>query len=55
MKTKDTTYIYLAFIAILCYNGFLIRRDHELLKAHDSSVIQFCQQQAHWHPDCNKK
>lgn len=44
-----TTYIFLAFVAILGYNAFLIKRDHQLFKAYDA-----CQQFTH-HPDCPPK
>jgi hypothetical protein len=43
-----TTYIFLAFIAILGYNAFLAKRDTQLMKAHDA-CIQFTH-----HPDCPK-
>jgi hypothetical protein len=42
------TYIYLAFIAILMWNGFLIKRDQELFKAHDNPCALLPQP----HPDC---
>lgn len=44
-----TSYIFLAFIAILGYNAFLIKRDVQLLKVHD-----VCEQFTH-HPDCPHK
>lgn len=31
-----TSYIYLGVIAILMWNGLLIKRDHELFKAHSA-------------------
>lgn len=40
------TYIYLTFVAILCYTSFLSQRDHQLLKAYDA-----CLKYTH-HPDC---
>lgn len=40
MNSKEITYIFLAFIAILLYNSFLIRRDNELFKAYDVKVSQ---------------
>lgn len=43
-----TTYIFLAFIGILMWNAFLIKRDVQLFKAHDA-----CAQFTH-HPDCPK-
>jgi hypothetical protein len=41
-----TSYIFLAFVAILGWNAFLIHRDAELFKAYDTC--------AHYtnHPDC---
>jgi hypothetical protein len=44
-----TSYIFLAFIGILMWNGMLIKRDAELFKAHDA-----CVQFTH-HPDCPQK
>lgn len=46
-----TSYIYLGVIAILMWNGMLIKRDQELFKAHDT-----CARFTH-HPSCphNKK
>jgi len=41
-----TTYIFLAFIAILGYTTFLGKRDQQLLKQYDA-----CLQFTH-HPDC---
>lgn len=41
------TYIYLAFIAILMYNGMLAKRDQDLFKAYDRA----CAQQPH-NPNC---
>ena len=37
-----TSYIFLAFIAILGYNTFLIKRDIELLKIYDQQQSQYC-------------
>jgi hypothetical protein len=34
MKSTTITYIFLAFIAILGYNAFLIKRDAEMFKAY---------------------
>jgi hypothetical protein len=34
MNSKTTTYIFLAFIAILGWNAFLIKRDDALYKAY---------------------
>lgn len=42
-----TTYIYLAFITILMYNGMLAKRDQDLFKAYDRA----CAQQPH-NPNC---
>ena len=43
-----TTYIFLAFIAILLYNGVLANRDKELFKAYDKVCAELPQP----HPDC---
>jgi hypothetical protein len=34
MKSKEVTYIFLAFIAILGWNAFLIQRDDKLFQAY---------------------
>jgi len=41
-----TSYIFLAFVAILGWNVFLIQRDRELFKAYNA-----CAHYTH-HPDC---
>jgi hypothetical protein len=43
------TYLYLGVIAILMWNGLIIKRDQELFKAYDA-----CTQFTH-HPDCPYK
>lgn len=43
-----TTYIFLAFIAILMYNGMLAKRDAELFKAYD----KVCAELPKSHLDC---
>lgn len=51
-----TSYIFLAFIAILGWNAFLIQRDQKLYDTYygkQTPKEHYCQQQAHWHPDCN--
>jgi hypothetical protein len=48
MKSKEVTYIFLAFIAILMWNGVLIKRDQQLFKAYD----QACAALPSPHPDC---
>lgn len=56
MKTKITTFVFLAFIAILGWNAFLIKRDDSLYKLHTTEYSpkeQYCKYQAGWHPDCN--
>lgn len=65
MNSKQVTYVFLAFIAILGWNAFLIQRDDKLFKAyyHQKAQVEqkqqltakehFCKQQAGWHPDCN--
>jgi hypothetical protein len=68
MNYKNTTYIFLAFIAILGWNAFLIQRDKKMFDAYDkalrierlktlpsSSLKTWCERQAGWHPDCNSK
>jgi hypothetical protein len=42
-----TSYWFLGVIAILMWNGVLIKRDQELFKAYD----QVCAEQPH-HPNC---
>jgi len=42
-----TTYIFLAVIGILMYNGMLAKRDQDLFKAYDRA----CAQQPH-NPNC---
>lgn len=37
-----TSYIFLAFIAILGYNAFLIKRDSELFKFYDQTQPEYC-------------
>ena len=46
MKSTTITYIFLAFIGILGYNAFLIKRDAEMFKAYYPKT---CQQ------DCNQE
>jgi hypothetical protein len=48
MKSKNITYTFLAFIAILMFNGMLIKRDAELFKAYDKVCAELPQP----HPDC---
>jgi hypothetical protein len=48
MKSTQITYAFLAFIAILMYNAFLIQRDAKLFKAYD----QACATLHQFHPDC---
>jgi hypothetical protein len=43
-----TPYIFLAFIAILMWNGAMIKRDQELFKAYD----KICAELPSPHPDC---
>lgn len=38
-----TSYIFLAFIAILMWNGILIKRDQELFKAYDKACAELPQ------------
>jgi hypothetical protein len=66
MKSKTVTYIFLAFIAMLVWNSFLIKRDQKMFDAYDNAVAnkrlknppsnstqKWCKKQAGWHPDCN--
>lgn len=68
MKSKEITYIFLAVIAILGWNSFLIQRDKKLFDAYEqkaaierlknptySANSNFCKNQTGWHPDCNIK
>jgi len=49
-----TTYIFLAFIAILGYNAFLAKRDVQLLQNAETLKERYCAHQAPKnHPDCN--
>ena len=43
-----STYIFLGVIAILLYNGLLIKRDQQLFKAYDKVCAELPQP----HPDC---
>jgi hypothetical protein len=38
MNSKTITYIFLAFIAILGWNSFLIKRDKKMFDAYDKAV-----------------
>ena len=49
MKSNQITFIFLAFIGILMYNGMLIKRDVELFKAYDKA----CTELSFSHPHCN--
>jgi len=55
MKSTQIIYIFLAFIAILMWNGFLIQRDTQLFNSynHETAKEKYCKNLAHWHPDCN--
>ena len=68
MNSKTITYFFLAFIATLGWNVFLIKRDQNLFDSYEkqavaeqsknptaSSIKSWCNQQAGWHPDCNSK
>ena len=46
MNSKSITYIFLAFIAVLGWNVFLIQRDQKMFAAYDKQVKEFCKQQA---------
>ena len=43
-----TSYIFLAVIAIIMYNGMLIQRDKQMFKAYDKVCAELPQP----HPDC---
>lgn len=43
-----TTYVFLAVIAIIMYNGMLAKRDAELFRAYDKVCAELPQP----HPDC---
>jgi len=55
MKSKEVSFIFLAFIGVLMWNGFIIKRDKELFDAYNQPTPKerYCMQQAKWHPDCN--
>lgn len=48
MKSTQFTFVFLAFIGILMYNGMLIKRDVELFKAYDKVCAELPQP----HPNC---
>lgn len=43
-----TSYIFLGVIAIIMYNGFLIKRDQKMFEAYD----KVCSELSQPHPDC---
>ena len=47
MKSKEITYIFLAFIGILMYNVALAKRDVELFKAYDSKCAEISNSHSH--------
>ena len=66
MNSKTVTYVFLAFIAVLGWNAFLIKRDKKMFDAYDKAVgierlkhpasdtlKTWCKRQAGLHPDCN--
>ena len=66
MKSTKITYIFLAFIAILMWNGMLIKRDQKMFDAYEkqsamerlkhppsNSLKTWCERQAGSHPDCD--
>jgi hypothetical protein len=68
MNSKSITYIFLAVLAVLGWNAFLIKRDQKMFDAYDkavgieriknppsNSLKTWCERQAGWHPDCNVK
>ena len=40
MTSKQISYIFLAFIAILGWNAFLIKRDAQLFEAYNQPITQ---------------
>jgi len=52
MKTTQVTYLFLAIIAMLFYNTFLIQRDAELFNSYDNRQQQIYKQLKTFHPDC---
>jgi hypothetical protein len=55
MKSNQITLIFFAFITILGWNAWAIKRDAKLFEVYDyqRAKIEFCSSQAGWHPDCN--
>jgi hypothetical protein len=67
MKLKYIGFGIAAFVAVVGWNAFLIQRDDALFRANPIELLKqppsnkigyspkerYCQQQAHWHPDCN--
>ena len=55
MKPKYILYGILGISFIFGYNYWLIQRDKKLFEAYNQPTPKerYCQQQAHWHPDCN--
>jgi hypothetical protein len=43
-----STYVFIAFVAILLWNSVLIKRDRELFKAYD----KLCSELSQPHPEC---
>lgn len=65
MNSKTVTYVFLAFIAILGWNAFLIKRDQKMFDAYErqstmerlkyppsNSLKTWCERQIGGHPDC---
>ena len=48
MNSKTAIYVFLGFIAVLMWNGILIKRDSELFKSYDKVCAELPQP----HPDC---
>lgn len=40
MNSKTITYVFLAFIAVLGWNSFLIQRDNKMFDAYDKQVAK---------------
>jgi hypothetical protein len=55
MKTKYLVVGLVSFSVVIGWNVFLIQRDQKLYEAYNQPTPKerYCQQQAHWHPDCN--
>jgi len=56
MKPKYIGYAVLVAVFMIGYNAFLVQRDQKMFDAYygkQTPKEHYCQQQAHFHPDCN--